>query len=280
MLAALDREGAMPEAQINGTCIHYDHQGAGEPLVMIPFLTADHACFAFQLPAYADHFSCYAVDLRGSGATPRGEAECTMDQFVEDVAAFVDNIGAERVHLTGYSLGGAVAMSFAAAYPEKVRSLSLHSTWPRSDRFLETVVASWQVTAQALGDVCETAISAIFPWCFTPERYADQSGFIEGIIDFARSRPKQRVADFLEHSTAVIRHDALNALAKVKAPTQISFGSADVVTSTRFAEPFAAALPHARIEIFEGCSHAPFLEDVDSFNRRTLEFLMTTRADR
>ena len=86
MLAALDREGAMPEAQINGTCIHYDLQGAGEPLVMIPFLTADHACFAFQLPAYADHFSCYAVDLRGSGATPRGEAECTMAQFVEDLA--------------------------------------------------------------------------------------------------------------------------------------------------------------------------------------------------
>jgi hypothetical protein len=36
---------------------------------MIPFLTADHACSAFQLPAYAEHCTCYAVDLRGSGAT-------------------------------------------------------------------------------------------------------------------------------------------------------------------------------------------------------------------
>lgn len=268
----------MPEAHINGTSIHYDCKGDGEPLILIPFLTADHACFAFQLPAYAEHFSCYAVDLRGSGATARGDAECTMKQFVEDIAAFVDSIGAERVHLTGYSLGGAVAMSFAAAYPERVRSLSLHSTWPRSDPYLQSVVASWQIVAKALGDVCETAIAAIFPWCFTPERYAEQPELIDGIIDFARSRPKQNVGDFLEHSTAVIRHDALDALAKVRAPTQISFGSADVITSTRFAEPFVGVLPHAEIEIFEGCSHASFFENVERFNSRTLEFLMRSRA--
>jgi 3-oxoadipate enol-lactonase len=268
----------MPEVQINDTTIHYDRQGDGEPLIMIPFLTADHACFAFQMPAYAEDFTCYALDLRGSGATARGAAECTMKQFVEDVAAFVDNIGAERVHLTGYSLGGAIAMSFAATYPERVRSLSLHSTWPRSDVFLQTVVASWQVVAEALGDVCETAVTAIFPWCFTPERYAEQPEFIQGIIDFARSRPKQQVADFLEHSTAVIRHDVLDALPKVRAPTQISFGSADVVTSTRFAEPFVGAISHAELVIFDDCSHAPFLEDVESFNSRTLDFLKRSRS--
>jgi pimeloyl-ACP methyl ester carboxylesterase len=194
------------------------------------------------------------------------------------VAAFIDSISAEKVHLTGYSLGGAVAMSYASAYPAKVRSLSLHSTWPRSDPYLQTVVASWQVVARALGDVCETAIEAIFPWCFTPERYAEQPEFIQGIVDFARSRPNQRVADFLEHSTTVIRHDALDAIPKVRAPTQISFGSADVITSTRFAEPFRGAIPDAEIEIFEGCSHAPFLEDVDRFNSRTLDFLKRARA--
>jgi 3-oxoadipate enol-lactonase len=268
----------MREVQINGTTIHFEREGQGEPLIMIPFLTADHGCFAFQLPSYADDFSCYAVDLRGSGATARGASKCTMRQFVEDVAAFVESIGAERVHLTGYSLGGAVAMSFAAAYPQRVRSLSLHSTWPRSDAFLQTVVASWQVVAEALDDVCETAIRAIFPWCFTPERYAAQPDFIQSIIDFARSRPKQRVSDFLEHSTAVIRHDVLDALPKVRTPTQISFGKADIVTSTRFAEPFLGAIPHAELVIFEDCSHAPFLEDVESFNSRTLDFLKRSRS--
>lgn len=268
----------MPEVQINGTSIHYQHEGNGEPLIMIPFLTADHACFAFQLPAYAEHFSCYAVDLRGSGASQRGSSECTIDQFVEDVATFIEHIGCEQVHILGYSLGGAVAMSFAGAYPAKVLSLSLHSTWPRSDPYLTTVVSSWQVVARTLNDVCDTAISAIFPWCFTPERYAQQPEFIQSIVDFARSRPKQRVEDFLEHCTAVIRHDALEILHTIRAPTQITFGSADVITSTRFVEPFVGAIPHAQVEIFEDCSHAPFLEDVETFNGRTLAFLTGARS--
>lgn len=263
----------MPEIEINGTSFQYDRQGDGQPLIMIPFLTADHACFAFQLPAYAERFSCYAVDLRGSGATARGDVECTMEQFVEDVAAFIGIIGCEKVHILGYSLGGAVAMSFAVTYPDKVLSLGLHSTWPKSDPFLQTVVSSWQIVARALDDVCETAITAIFPWCFTPERYARQPEFIESIVNFARSRPPQRVSDFLEHSTAVIRHDVLDALAKIRAPTQITFGARDVVTSTRFAEPMLSAISQAELEIFEDCSHAPFLEDVDDFNARTLAFL-------
>ena len=268
----------MPEVQINGTTIHYDRQGDGEPLILIPFLTADHACFAFQLPAYAEHFSCYAIDLRGSGASKSGNAKCTMLQFVEDVASFIEGIGGEKVHILGYSLGGAVAMSFAAKYPDKVLSLSLHSTWPKSDPFLQTVVASWQVVARALDDVCETAIQAIFPWCFTPERYASSADFIENLVAFMRSRPRQRVGDFLEHSTAVIRHDVLDVLPKIRSPTQITFGSADVITSTRFAEPFVSAIRHAEVELFEGCSHAPFLEDVEGFNSRTLAFLKRSHS--
>jgi len=267
----------MAEIQVNGTNIHYDRQGDGEPLVMIPFLTADHACFAFQLPAYAAHFSCYALDLRGSGNSARGDRECTMEQFVEDIAAFTAAIGCERVHVMGYSLGGAVAMSFAAKYPEKVLSLGLHSTWPRSDAFLRTVVGSWQIVARALDDVCETAIRAIFPWCITPERYAEQPEFIEALVGFARSRPRQRVSDFLEHSTAVIEHDALDALEAIRAPTQITFGARDVVTSTRFAKPMLDTIPNAELQVFEDCSHTPFLEDADAFNTRTLAFLTRAR---
>lgn len=266
----------MPEIQINGTSIHYDRQGDGEPLIMIPFLTADHACFAFQLPAYAERFSCFTVDLRGSGATERGSRECTMDQFVEDVAAFITAMGCAKAHILGYSLGGAVAMSFAAKYPDRLLSLGLHSTWPRSDPYLQTVVRSWQLVARALDDVCQTAIQAIFPWCFTPQRYAEQPEFIETVVNFALSRPRQRVGDFLEHSTAAIGHDALDALRAIRAPTQVTFGTEDVITSTRFARPMLDAIANSELEIFEGSSHASFFEDVEGFNARTLAFL--TRA--
>jgi hypothetical protein len=58
----------MPQVDVDGLRINYDVQGAGEPLVLVPYLAADHACYAFQLPAYTEHFSCISVDLPGSGA--------------------------------------------------------------------------------------------------------------------------------------------------------------------------------------------------------------------
>ncbi|HVJ01779.1 MAG TPA: alpha/beta hydrolase [Sphingomonas sp.] len=263
----------MPVVRINGTSLHYDQQGSGEPLILIPFLTADHACFAFQMPAYAEDFCCYAVDLRGSGASPRGDAPCTIEQFVDDMATFMDAVGIEAAHVVGYSLGAAVAMRLATAFPERMLSVSLHSAWPRTDSYLRTVVESWRVMASALDDVCETTIEAIFPWCFTPELYAARPEFLASLAAFVRGRPKQSVQDFLEHAGAVIAHDALGQLDRIIAPTQITFGAYDVVTSTRFAEPMLRAIPNAELEIFQNCSHAPFYEDIEGFNASTLSFL-------
>jgi hypothetical protein len=57
----------MPQVKIQGLTINYDVQGDGEPLLLIPYTSADHACYAFQLPAYTEHFRCIAIDLPGSG---------------------------------------------------------------------------------------------------------------------------------------------------------------------------------------------------------------------
>ena len=59
----------MPSVAANGITIHYDVQGSGEPLVLIPFLGADNSCYAFQVADYAKRFTCCSVDLRGAGGT-------------------------------------------------------------------------------------------------------------------------------------------------------------------------------------------------------------------
>jgi len=71
----------------------------------------------------------------------------------------------------------------------------------------------------------------------------------------------------------VIAHDASAALANIKAPTQITFGRHDVVTSTRFADAMKAGISRSEMIVFEGCSHAPIYENVEEFNDRTLNFL-------
>ena len=54
----------MPVVQANGIDVYYEVQGEGEPLVLIPYLAADQACYAFQVADYAKSFTCFTVNLR------------------------------------------------------------------------------------------------------------------------------------------------------------------------------------------------------------------------
>jgi len=62
-------------------------------------------------------------------------------------------------------------------------------------------------------------------------------------------------------------------LGRIKAPTQITFGGRDVLTSTRFADRLKSGIRGSELTIFEGCAHAPLYEKVAEFNQKTLAFL-------
>jgi pimeloyl-ACP methyl ester carboxylesterase len=181
--------------------------------------------------------------------------------------------GISRAHISGLSLGAAIGIWLAAKHPDKVKSLSLHSPWTTSDQYLKTVVEGWQVMAKALGSITELVIQGIFPWCFTPELYATKYDYIQSLCAFVRSRPPMSVDGFMQQSNAVLAHDVQSQLANVTAPTQITFGRHDQVTSLRYSEPLTSGIKNSEFLIFETCSHAPIYESVDEFNSKTLAFL-------
>ena len=88
-----------------------------------------------------------------------------------------------------------------------------------------------------------------------------------------RGRPKQPLDAFMRQSGAVMGHDAEAQLGKINAPTQITFGRHDIVTSTRFADRMKNGITNSEVVIFEDCAHAPIYENVAAFNEKTLEFL-------
>ena len=225
----------MPKVKANNITMNYDQQGTGEPLILIPYLAADHACYAFQVAEYAKHFTCISLDLRGTGETDKPEGAYSTELLADDVAAFMQAAGIKKAHISGLSLGAATGMWLAAKYPDKVQSLSLHCGWPKTDPFIKTVVEGWQVVAKALGSVPEMVILAIFPWCLTPELYAAKPEYIQSLADFVRSRPAQPLASFIQQSNAAIAHDVETQLGRITAPTQITFGRTDLLT-TRFAD--------------------------------------------
>ena len=263
----------MPKIKVNDITMNYHQQGAGEPLVLIPYLAADYACYAFQVAEYGKHFTCISVELRGAGETDKPEGVYSTELFADDVAAFMQALGVGRAHVSGLSLGAATGMWLAAKYPLKVKSLSLHSGWTKTDLFLRTVVEGWQAMARGLGSVTEMVIRGIFPWCFTPELYAAKPDYIQSLAAFVRGRPAQPLDAFMRQSHAVIAHDVEPHLGRITAPTQITFGRYDLLTSTRFADRMKAAIQGAELIVFEGSAHAPIYEKVEEFNHTTLEFL-------
>jgi 3-oxoadipate enol-lactonase len=270
----------MPKVKANGITLNYEQQGNGEPLILIPYLSADNTCYAFQVAEYAKHFTCISVDLRGTGESDKPDGDLSTELYADDIAALMQALGIARAHITGLSLGGSIGMWLAAKHPDKVKTLSVHGGWTRSDPYIKTVVESWKELAKAYNNVTELVIRGIFPWCFTPNLYAQKYDYIQSLADYVRSRPPLTVDGFLRQADAVIAHDVESQLTRITAPTQITFGRHDQVTSMRFAEPLQSGIKNSELLIFETASHAPIYEVVEEFNQKTLEFLQRHAGER
>jgi pimeloyl-ACP methyl ester carboxylesterase len=268
----------MPQVEVDGLTINYDVQGEGEPLLLIPYTSADHACYAFQLPAYTEHFSCIAIDLPGSGESDKPAGPYSTERYADQLAAFLAAIGIEQAHVAGVSLGAAVGLHLAARHPDRVRSLSLHSGWHATDDYLTVVVGQWRALVTVLPTVADVVIQGIFPWCFTPEMYVGRPEFVAALVDFVRGRPAQPVDAFVAQIDAVVAHDARAALGQIHTPTLITFGARDLVCSTRFAEPLHGGIAGSELVVFDHLSHAGLHEDPETFNRATLDFLLRQRS--
>src|SRR5260221_12769156 len=117
----------MPNVEANIITVNYDRPGTGEPLILIPYLAADHACYAFQGAEYAKNFTCFSLDLRGTGESDKPDGVYSTELFADDVPALMQAVAMPTAHISGLSLGAATVLWLAATYPSKLTSLILHS---------------------------------------------------------------------------------------------------------------------------------------------------------
>ncbi len=113
--------------EANGLAIAYGVAGAGEPLVLLHGATSSGSFgFRAQVARFGRSFRTYLPDARGHGGTrwdPAGGFSYGV--LVDDLAAFADALGLERVHLLGVSMGAQTALGYAIRRPERVASLVL-----------------------------------------------------------------------------------------------------------------------------------------------------------
>lgn len=115
-------------AEVNGTRLHYVEGGSGEPLVLLPGYPQTWWAWHKVLPALAERFRVFAVDLRGMGGSDRPEGGYDKKTMAADIAALVGHLGYEDVNIAGHDMGSMVAFSFAANHPKLTRKVAMMDT--------------------------------------------------------------------------------------------------------------------------------------------------------
>ena len=116
-------------AEVNGIRMAYRIQGAGPPLVLVMGYRLSSAAWpAAFVEALSRQFMVITPDNRGTGLSDKPVHGYALANMARDILELLDKLGIERVHLFGYSMGGAVAQEFVRQFPERVQSLMLCAT--------------------------------------------------------------------------------------------------------------------------------------------------------
>ncbi len=107
--------------------LHYTCVGEGPVLILLHGNGEDSSFFESQIEEFSQDFCVCAIDTRGHGLSPRGEAPFTLFQFADDLLNWMNEQEIEEADILGFSDGANIAMIFALQHPERVRRLILNS---------------------------------------------------------------------------------------------------------------------------------------------------------
>jgi len=256
-------------ATVNGTRLYYEQAGSGPDLVLLQGGQLDLRMWDAQFETFARHYRVLRYDVRGFGRSgPTG----APFQHHEDLAALLDELGIERAHFVGLSLGGRIAVDLELTHPERVRSLVLSGTGLSGFEWADD--GSWAAIeeAVALGDARGAAAAWLrHPYMVPAMERVELRGRLEQLV-LDNSRVWVR-----EASELPLTPPALVRLYEVRAPTLRLVGTRDVPDIQRIAALLEQDVPDlVRVDVEGG--HLLNLEAPARFDALVLEFLASGGA--
>lgn len=263
----------MPTSRLStGVSLHYEWHGDvdGTPVIFIRGTGADSTRWMPQVEAYKDHYRCLTFDNRGSGKSDAPEGPYTVGMMAEDTLALMDVLEIPIAHLSGLSLGGAIAMVIAANHPERVSTLQLHGTWAKTNGYAAMSLGLLKRFLETGG--IELYYQAALPMLFSPDYLTGHYDEVMATLRMMRENASSPVglAGQLE---ANLTHDATHLLDRIQAPTLITVGQLDMCLPPSYSRALAAQIANSELVVFEGGSHLFGLQDSETFNQVTLDWL-------
>jgi pimeloyl-ACP methyl ester carboxylesterase len=246
------------ELDRGGVAIHYDVTGTGRALLLSHGFGASSHMFGPNRAALGRDHTVITWDQRGHGASgaPADPAAYSVELAIDDMAALLDAVGADRAVVGGHSLGGYLSLAFYMARPERVEALILIDTGPGFRN--PEARADWNRMAESYAaDLERRGLAALGS---SGELAADVHQSATGLVNAARRVLPQRDAAVLE------------SLPTIGVPVLVLVGADD----ERFlagAGYMAAKIPDATLAVVAGAGHAPNVTHAAEFDAHVLTFL-------
>jgi 2-hydroxy-6-oxonona-2,4-dienedioate hydrolase len=249
--------------------------GEGAPFILMHGTGGHLEAFTRNLPALAARYRVIAFDYPGHGWTTTAEADLEIDDYIGHLLELMETLGIERAHLSGESLGGWVAIKFAAAHPDRVDRLVLNT--PGGTMATPEVMERIRSLSQAAADdPSYDRIRARLEWLMAdPASVTDELVAIrQGVYSrpgFARS-----MRHILCLQDPEIRRRNLvtdDELAAVKAPALVIWTSDDPSGPAGAGLDMAERIPQGEFQLIKDAGHWPQWEQQQEFDRICLEFL-------
>lgn len=258
-------------APVNNTHLYYEIWGQGKPLLLVHGHSLDTRMWEPQIPILSQYFQVISLDLRGYGRSDLP----TMAPFryAEDIKGLLEQLGIDKAHCVGLSLGGNVALDFALSYPQKIDHLVLAdsslSGFPPFPGVAESLQAVFD-KATEVGIQAAKSLWLAHP-LFTPAleqptvarllrtMVQEYSGW-HWINRYSPSRP--------------IDPTLIERLEQVGIPTLVLTGERDTPQNQAIAALLTQRIPKVQQEVIPGAGHMVNLEAPETFNRVVLASLL------
>jgi proline iminopeptidase len=230
---------------------------------------------------FSDVMRVVVFDARGSGdsgLTP----PFTHEQWVADVDALREWIGAERIVMAGGSYGGFISLEYAIAHPDRVQALVLRDT-AADNSFEERARQNALNSARVQLDMelydrmmrgrCRDDADLEAGWRMIVPLY-DHELTPEKVEARLRGTIYHHEAHNAAFAQNIPDYDIRDKLPGITAPTLVTVGRDDWITPVPASEEIARLIPHSRLVVFEESGHSPQLEEPEKFQRTVREFLV------
>jgi proline iminopeptidase len=260
---------------VDGLGVHIVERGSGPPMLVLhggPGMEGNY--FRPYLEPLERDVRLVYVDQPGQGLSQRlpPGTRYAISGAVAAVERLRESLGFERMVLLGHSYGGFIAQLYALAYLNRLAGLVLVDTAPSYEYNVEAnrniqrfgTPEQRRVTPGLSND---ERIRRVFALYFDPPDPVAADAFMDRVILSAEAW-RQLIAT-QEFRT----FDTRPRLGEIRVPTLVVVGENDLITTARQARILAGGIPGARLHVFPGTGHNPFVEEPDAFNELVRGFV-------